>query len=416
MPAPTRHRVAWLGRIAGVTALVGIGAGIGGALVSLALALLGRLAYGLDGSGFLAAVEGTDPLRRVVVLAVAGVLGGVGWWALRRWARPVVSIDEAVAGRRMPTLSTLGDVLLQVITVGLGASIGREQAPRELGALIAERLTSLTGLTGAERRVLVACGAGAGLAAVYDVPLGGALFTIEVLLARLRLATAVPAFATAAIATIVARVAVPDAPLYSFAPASISPSLLVWALIAGPVLGVLAAGFTRLIALATRHRPTGRRVLVVMPAAFILVGLVAVPLPAVLGNGQSIAQLSFTGATPLLLLALLGVVKALTTSATIGSGAAGGTLTPSLAIGGAIGAALGGAWSLAWPGSPVGAFAVVAAAAFLAATMRAPFTALVLVVEFTGQGPALLIPTMLAVAGSVGIGRLLAGRRVAGAD
>lgn len=412
----TREGAGRLGRVVAATALVGITAGLSGALVSLGLHLLGSLAYGLDGSGFLAAVESTAPWRRVLALAIAGVAGGVGWWALRRFGRPVVSIGDAVKGRRMPVISTLVDVGLQIVTVGLGASIGREQAPRELAAMIAERVAVLTGLSAHERRVLVACGAGAGLAAVYDVPLGGALFTIEILLGRLRLGTAIPAFATSALATIVARFAVPDAPLYSFAPAHLTPSLLIWAALAGPVLGLVAVGFTRLVGLAQRHRPRGWSVLLVMPIVFTVVGLIAVPFPAVLSNGQAIAQLAFTGAAPLLLLAALGVVKALTTSATIGAGAAGGTLTPSIAVGGALGAALGGAWSLVWPGSPIGAFAVVAAAAFLAATMRAPFTGLVLVVEFTGQGPALLVPTMIAVAGAVAIDHLLSRRRVAGVD
>ena len=102
------------------------------------------------------------------------------------------------------------------------------------------------------------------------------------------------------------------------------------------------------------------------------------------------------------------------TLATIGSGAAGGTLTPSLAIGAALGGCLGGAWSMLWPGTPIAAFAFVAAAAFLASSMRAPLTALILLIEFTNQGPALLVPTMLAIAGSVTVGYILGRDRIAG--
>ncbi|WP_272898620.1 chloride channel protein [Subtercola vilae] len=109
-------------------------------------------------------------------------------------------------------------------------------------------------------------------------------------------------------------------------------------------------------------------------------------------------------------------MKTATTVATIGAGAAGGTLTPSLAIGAALGGSLGGVWSLMWPGTPVAAFAFIAAAAFLASSMRAPFTALILMIEFTGQGPALLVPTMLAIAGSVTVGYIMTRRRITGID
>jgi H+/Cl- antiporter ClcA len=77
---------------------------------------------------------------------------------------------------------------------------------------------------------------------------------------------------------------------------------------------------------------------------------------------------------------------------------------------------IGGLWDMLWPGAPPAAFAFVAAAAFLASSMRAPFTALILVLEFTNQGPVLLVPMMLAVAGSVTVGHLMGRRRLAGVD
>jgi CIC family chloride channel protein len=143
--------------------------------------------------------------------------------------------------------------------------------------------------------------------------------------------------------------------------------------------------------------------------------VLSIPFPSILGNGRALGQVAFDGAAPLLLVAALLIVKAVATTGTIYSGAAGGTLTPSLALGAALGAVLGGAWLLLWPGSPIAAFAFVAAAAFLASSMRAPFTALILIVEFTGQGPALLAPTMIAIAGSVAVTYLLRRGRIVGA-
>jgi CIC family chloride channel protein len=237
---------------------------------------------------------------------------------------------------------------------------------------------------------------------------------VEILLAEVSFATALPALATAAIATIVARIAVPSTPLYTLSHFDLTPSLFVWALVAGPVLGLAAVGFVRLARRAETIRPRSWWILVVMPVVFTAVGLIAIPFPEVLGNGRALGQTAFSALAPVGMLALLAVVKVVTTTATIASGAAGGTLTPSLAIGACLGAALGGLWELAWPGGPVAAFAFVAAAAFLASTMRAPFTAIVLVIEFTNQGPALLVPTMLCVAGAVTVSYLTTRWRVTG--
>ena len=408
-------RPSWIIRLVIVTLLVGVGSGLSGLLVSLSLHGIEHLAYGYTSGTFLDGVLAAPAWKRVVALGIAGVVGAIGWWMLRRWGRPVVSVEQTVAGTRMPGLVTLINSALQVVIVGLGASIGREVAPRELGALVAGWVTDHAGLTARERRILVACGAGAGLAAVYNVPLGGALFTVEILLAELSFATALPAIATSAVTTIVARVAVPTTPLYSLPSLTLSPSVFVWAVIAGPVLGFAALGFVRGVRFALEHRPRGKWILLAMPVVFLIVGAISIFLPPILGNGRALGQVAFDGATPLLIIAALLVAKTLATTGTIYAGAAGGTLTPSLAIGATIGVLLGGLWSMAWPGSPIAAFAFIAAAAFLASTTKAPFTALVLVVEFTGQGPALLVPAMLAIGGAVAVTYLWGRGRLAGA-
>jgi len=405
----------WVLRLTVVTLLVGIGSGISGLLVSLLLHGIEHLAYGYSSGTFLDGVLAGPPIRRVIALAIAGVVGAVGWWALRRWGKQVVSVESSVDGERMPRLVTIANAGLQIVIVGLGASIGREVAPRELGALVAGWLSERAGLTARERRILVACGAGAGLAAVYDVPLGGAVFAVEILLAELSFATALPALATAAVATLVAQLAVPAGPLYTLPHLALTPSLLVWSIIAGPVIGFAALGFVAAVRLSLAHRISGNWILLVMPVVFVAVGVLSIPFPSILGNGRALGQVAFDGAAPLLLVAALLIVKAVATTGTIYSGAAGGTLTPSLALGAALGAVLGGAWLLLWPGSPIAAFAFVAAAAFLASSMRAPFTALILIVEFTGQGPALLAPTMIAIAGSVAVTYLLRRGRIVGA-
>ena len=87
-------------------------------------------------------MTGADPLRRLAVLVVCGIVAGGGWWALYRYGRPLVSIRRAVraADPRMPVVSTTVHALLQIVTVALGSPLGREVAPREIGSLLAGRL------------------------------------------------------------------------------------------------------------------------------------------------------------------------------------------------------------------------------------------------------------------------------------
>lgn len=410
----------WIIRLVVVTALVGIGAGIGGGLVYLGLHAIQHLAFGYAEGAFIDGLLQAPPVNRVVALAVAGVLGGVGWWALRRWGRlqpkhAIVSVESAVGGRRMPRFVTIANAGLQVVIVGLGASIGREVAPRELGALAADWLSEKAGVSARERRILVACGAGAGLAAVYNVPFGGAVFAVEILLAEISFATVLPALASSAIATLVARLVVPANPLYPIEQFPLSPSVVVWAVLAGPVIGLAAIGFVRLMQYAQAIRPKSWGILIVMPLVFTAVGVVSLWFPAILGNGRSLGQLAMTASLPVLLILAITLLKVFATAGTIGSGAAGGTLTPSLAVGAGLGLAIGGAWNLVWPGgAPIAVFALIGAAAFLAVTMRAPLTALLLVMEFTAQGPDMFAPVMLCVAGAVAVGYLFERGRVTG--
>lgn len=417
VPGPTTP--GWLIRLVVVTALVGVGAGVGGGLVYLGLHSIQHLAFGYSEGTFLDGLLDAPPANRVIALVVAGVVGAVGWYFLRAWGRrradrAVVSIESAVGGRRMPGVVTLLNAGLQVVIVGLGASIGREVAPREIAAWWASWLSERAGVSARERRILVACGAGAGLAAVYNVPFGGAVFAIEILLAEISFATVLPALATSAIAALVARLVVPANPLYSVEQVPLHPQIVVWAILAGPIIGFAAVGFVRLTRLAQSHRPKSWGILIVMPLVFAAVGVASLWLPAILGNGRSLGQLAMSASLPVVIILVITLVKTAATVGTIGAGAAGGTLTPSLAIGAGLGLTLGGVWQLLWPGEPLAAFALLGAAAFLAVTMRAPLTALLLVMEFTNQGPDMLAPIMLCVAGAVAVGYVLERGRVTG--
>ncbi len=293
--------------------------------------------------------------------------------------------------------------LLQIVTVGLGSPLGREVAPREVGAVFAGGLSDRAGLTPEFRRVMVACSAGAGLAAVYNVPLGGTLFVLEVLLATLSLPALIPAFATCVIATVVAWVGLGNESQYSLPPLAISSQLVVWSIVMGPVFGFAAYWFVRVAGAVRTHAPRDWRLPLWCAVAFPVIGLLAIPFPQLLGNGKSVAQEVFGSNIGLTLAVVLLLLRVLVTLGALRAGAEGGLLTPGLSIGALLGIILGGFWNYAWPGVPLAAFAIIGGAAFLPSSMKMPLTAVVLIMEFTRVGHDFLIPMLFAVIGSVSV-------------
>lgn len=412
MPSKTRSLLI----LALVVVFTGIGAGLGGMLLALLLHGIQHLAYGysldslISHETFLLGVTAASPERRVWVLMVCGLVAGLGWWTIYRYGRPLVSIKQAVSAQApiMPPKTTLAHALLQIITVALGSPLGREVAPREVGALAGSWLSQRARLAPDMHRLIVACGAGAGLAAVYNVPLGGAVFVLEVLVGAFSWPAAVIALATSAIGASVAWIGLGAESQYVVPQFVLSPALIGWAVICGPVFGLAAYAFARLTGAARAKAARGWRLPVLSLINFTIIGGLAIFLPQILGNGKGPAQLGFDNELTIGLAALLLVVKVLITTSSLRAGAEGGLLTPALANGALLAIILGGAWSMLWPGVPLGAFAIIGAAAFLASSMNMPLTAIVLVAEFTRIDHDFLVPIILAVAGSMCMSKLCA--------
>ena len=387
--------------------LVGIGSGLGGAALMELLKGVQHLAWSYHIGDFLEGVQGASATRRVVVLAIGGVVAGGGGLLLA--GRGTAEISEAIWLRdaRLPLLASLARAVHSIVIVGLGASLGREAAPQQAGAAVASALSDWAKLPDWQRRLLVACGAGAGMAAVYNVPLGGALFALEVLLGTLTLPLVLPALATSLIATAVAWIALPTHPTYAIPTYTIHASQVVWALIVGPIAGLAAVGYIRLITLAHAMRPSGWMRMAAPVVVFTALGAVAIAYPQILGNGKNIVQLALVARLSVALLAVLLVLKPLATAACLGSGAPGGLFTPTLAFGVLLGGLLGEAWSQIWPGAPLGSYAIIGGAAVLGAAMQGPLAAVVLLLELTHHADSLMVAVLLAVVEATVLARIL---------
>jgi len=384
--------------------ITGVVTGLLGDLMMFILFSVEHVAFGVTGvqGGFTRAVTEAGGWQRAAPLLIAGLIGGPAWYLLRRFTPgQKAEVDQSLwsGDARLSPVRSVGTSILSEVVIGLGASIGRESAPKLLGGVAGSVTAGWAGLTPAQRRLLVACGGGAGLACVYNVPLGGALFTAEILIGAVNLPVMLPALVCSGIATLVAWLYLPDHATYIDIPAyAFAPRLLVWALLAGPVIGVFAAGYVRLIGWVSYHRISGAWMMAAMPAAFGVLALLALKYPQLYGNGKGMAHDAFLGLGTLGLLGALCLLKPLVTALCLGSGASGGLFTPVLSTGAVAGGFLGLAWSLVWPGSPVGAYAMIGAAAMIGAGMQAPLAALALVLELTHDGFGLMVPMVIATA------------------
>lgn len=391
-------------RFAVATLFTGVIAGLVGLACIHLLHWIQALAWDMHSGTLLEAVSAVSPARRVLNLVLGGIFGAASWFFLFRRSRAITSVSAAVGGTPMPPLRATWHALTQVLIVGLGASVGREVAPREMAAAFSVAAADRLKLTPEDRRIIVACGAGAGLAAVYSIPISGAIYTLEILLVSRSRRAVAAAFCTSAIAVLISTGFTRPIPFYSVPTLTPSLSLTVFAALVGPLLGAAGWAFKQAVARVGAARPRDWRLLASLPTASFVVGIIAVWVPSVLGNGQASAQTQFdavwaTGAG-LGIAALVLAAKTVTTFLTIRAGGWGGVLTPAVALGAGIGAVIGLPWAAAWPGSQVAAFAFIGAAAFLGASMNAPFTGLILVIEFTAQGPTILVPATLAVGGA----------------
>ncbi|MBB2955022.1 H+/Cl- antiporter ClcA [Bifidobacterium commune] len=386
-----------------------------GGVVGISSGLLGLMLGGVE-KLMLGYVEGpANPgpyqvasWRRIVSVVGGSVFAALVWWLLRTKTTKVPSVKQAVSGEQMPLWQTAAHVLLQIIIVGSGSSIGREVAPREFGAMLGQRFSQFVhAIDEKQRTTVVAVSAAAGLAGVYNAPLAGTFFALEILLCDISVETVILALGTSSVSAYVASSIREHGTFYGMEAmgGSVTPSwtLMVFAVIVGVTCGIAGLLFRKGSQWAESSKPKKAGILWMMPLTALVTGIVAIWLPQVMGNGRSMAQYAFSvtseqaAAVVPMLLALL-VSKAVLTLATIRSGASGGVLQPGIAIGAVLGALLGILWLVCSPSDTIASCALVGASALLAASQQAPLMAMCLVMELTRAPMEFFVPVAVGVA------------------
>lgn len=379
------------------TVALGIGTGLVGIACHYLLEGVQGLAFGQDKGDLLQQFQEAGALRRFFVLGVTGVLAAGFWYILQRRYK-ILSIRRQIdlVGERDPApLAHIFHASMQVAIVGAGASVGKEGAPREVGALLAGRLGKAFSLTIKERRVLIACGAGAGLAAVYQVPFASSLFVFETLGLAYHWKNFVLVLSSTYLATWMAQPIVGHGAIYHMSPVHWSASSFFQAVIVALLLTPLALAFRVLANRASRKRRKDGTILWALPVAFVVLAAIVAFYPIFMGNGQVLAQVLLSG-QPFSNLALTLAMKGFLVYLLLRNGAYGGTLTPSFALG--IGSGYLSTLILTVVGIQMDPALgmLLGATVFLGTTLQAPLTGIALSLGFTGQSWALILPLALA--------------------
>jgi CIC family chloride channel protein len=350
-----------------------------------------------------AAAESLPWWQRILVTTGGGILAGLALQYGLRLVRDVPSADYmesvTIGEGDIRARPTLVRITSSIFSIASGGSIGREGPMVQHAAMLASLVGKKARLPRARLRLIVACGAASGIASAYNAPIGGALFVSEIVLGSIAMATLGPLVVASALATVVSRSLMGGAPLFQVPSFEMVSSLeLVSYLGLGLVAGLAAPLFLGMLDGSTRFfRKWPAPIWAHLGVGGLIVGLISVQHPFVWGNGYgALSSILRADWTPLAILGLLGW-KLAATASTVGSGAVGGVFTPTLLVGGALGALFGTGAHALFPTATADphAYALVGMGAFLAGTIHAPLTAILIVFDMT-LSHEIILPLMIA--------------------
>ena len=385
-----------------LTPIVGAAAGLLGAAFRLALMGADRFRDWAVG-----AAHGSDVAGLLLVIAACAMAALMAAWLVRRFS-PYASGSgiphvEAVLEDRLPPvpfrlipIKFFGGVL----AIGSGLALGREGPSVQMGASIADLVGIVFRRNWTDRKILIAAGAGAGLATAFNAPIAGAVFVVEELVRRFEPRTAMVAMGTSATAILVARFMLGDTPdFYVQNLPYPSATALPIHLLLGIAAGLLAVVYNRVLLATMSAADRLDRVPMEVRAGVIgaAVGLLAWFLPDMVGGGDALTQRALAGTGALAVIPALFLLRLALGSVSYAAGTPGGLFAPMLVLGSQLGLAVGLLGEATFPSlglQPIG-FVVVGMAAFVTGVVRAPLTGIVLAIEMTGN-LTMLLPMLIA--------------------
>lgn len=394
-------------------ALVGILGALATLLFHQGIRWLQYLVAGQSGS--IVAVTRDLPWHtRLLFPVLAGLAAG---FLLRLAARiPAGSNSDymeavAIGDGRLSVRQGLLRSTSSLLSVASGGSIGREGAMVHLASLAASVIGQVASFSTPRLRLLVACGAAAGVAAAYGAPIAGAFFVAEIVIGSMSMRTVGPLLVSAAAANLTLRFTGHYHTLYPMAEMpQIPPLQVVPFLLLGAVTGLAAPFFLKLLdTVKVMFRKTGLAVEFRLALGGLLLGLLLLLIPQVAGNGYSVVYSLLHTPWAWHAVILILVCKVIATAITVGSGAVGGVFTPALFVGGALGTLLGMVVQALIPGAaaPVYMYTLVGMGSFLGAATGAPMMAILMIFEMT-LSYQIVLPMMLAGVVSYFVSRAVA--------
>jgi CIC family chloride channel protein len=379
--------------------------GVAGAFATAAfregIDLLQQLCGGKPGN-FVAMAAGLPWPVRVAFPAIGGLIAGTCLIIARRGAAKGATTDymEAVTigDGVVPVKQSLWRSISSLFTISSGGSIGREGSMVQLAALCASLIGRVVHFDPPRLRLLVACGAAAGITSAYNAPIAGAFFVTEIVLGSIAMESFGPIVVSSVVANITMREFAGYRPPYEMPvfPAVTGVEILLFVLL-GVLCGALAPYFLRLLAASkARFAALPLPLPVRLGLGGLIVGGISIWWPEVWGNGYEVVNSLLHQPWTWEALATVLVFKIIATAATAGSGAVGGIFTPTLFVGAVIGCLFGIAAHAIWPHSTSApfAYAMVGMGAFLAAATQAPLMAILMIFEMT-LSYQVMLPLML---------------------
>jgi len=350
-----------------------------------------------------AVAESLSPELRLIIPTLGGFCAGLILVLGARLFRGMRSQDYLEAIRLgdgvISIRPTLARLLSSLFSISSGASIGREGGMVQLSALFASSVGRFFCFSRPRLRLLVACGAAAGLASAYNTPLAGALFIAEIVLQSLAIEALGPLIIASVVATITIRHWIGVSPIFTL-PGFRAPVEVELLPIIG--LGILAGILSPLFLITLDYSKKCFKFLN-LPLPFslalggLLVGAISVDIPEVWGNGHAVIESLLHGHSEQDFVLALLAFKVLATLAAVGSGAIGGVFTPTLVLGATVGWLYSHQLQVLFPGTGIDTvtYTVLGMGAVLAGTTHAPLMAVLMVFEMTLDGN-LLFPIILA--------------------